>query len=224
MDRILCVIFCLAVMIVAICVLVSCGKPIEEPTIEFVPVTTQEPTELTAATEPPTEATEPPTVETEPPNVETEATEETTLPPTEPPIVLYEVPLEEDLQLHIIQLCENYGIDPAIVMAMIWKESRFHAGSVGDNGNSFGLMQIQPRWHSGLMAQLGCTDLFDPYQNVTVGITILSNHANRYDGEIGMALTAYNAGASGANKHYFSKGIYASKYAQSVMAYADDIR
>ena len=85
-------------------------------------------------------------------------------------------------------------------------------------------MQIQPRWHSGLMEQLGCTDLFDPYQNVTVGIAIFSSHMNRYDGNVGMALTAYNAGASGANKYYFSKGVYASQYATSIMAYADDIR
>ena len=217
MDRVLCVLLCIVVMVVAVCVLACCGEQPEEPIV----TTAVEPTMVT---EPSTEATEPPTEVTEPPVEVTEATEETTLPPTEPPVVLYDVPLEEDLQLHIIQLCESYGIDPAIVMAMIWKESRFHTGSIGDNGNSFGLMQIQPRWHSGLMEQLGCTDLFDPYQNVTVGIAIFSSHMNRYDGNVGMALTAYNAGASGANKYYFSKGVYASQYATSIMAYADDIR
>lgn len=187
---------------------------------------TCEPTTL-ATTEETTEATEEPT-ETEVPTTEppetTEATEPPTTEATEPPVILYNVPLEEDLQLYIIEQAESHGIDPAVVFAMIWKESRYHAESVGDNGNSIGLMQIQPRWHSGLMEQLGCNNLHNPYQNVTVGITILASHVDRYDGNIEMALVAYNAGASGANRNFFSKGVYSSSYSRSVMAKAEELR
>ena len=63
----------------------------------------------------------------------------------------YDVPLDRDLQDHIIDTCEEYGIDPAIVIAMIRKESQFTPGAVGDGGNSLGLMQIQPRYHSAMM-------------------------------------------------------------------------
>ena len=115
--------------------------------------------------------------------------------PMEEPVLVYDVPLDMELQLHIIQTCEEYHIDPAIVMAMIWKESRFNADSVGDGGNSFGLMQIQPRWHSGRMERLGCTDLLDPYQNVVVGIDYLAESIERYDGDVAKALVAYNQGS-----------------------------
>ena len=214
MDRVLCICLCLLVIIVSVFVLNYFGEVNASP---------EEKADATVeSTEPILEETEPPIVET------TAATEPTeTVPPTtetEPVKTIYDVPLSKDLQSHIISLCEVHDIDPAIVMAIIWKESRFNTWSGGDGGESLGLMQIQPKWHSGLMASLGCTDLHDPFQNVTVGIQIFASHMDRYDGDVGMALTSYNAGATGAYNYYFSKGIYASKYAVAVMAYADDIR
>lgn len=128
---------------------------------------------------------------------------------------LYDVPLDAELQFHIIGLCEERDIDPAIVMAMIWKESRFHADSVGDGGNSLGLMQIQPRWHSKRMEKLGCTDLLDPHQNVVVGIDYLAESIRRYDGDVAKALVAYNQGSY--------KGTVTA-YAKSVLAKAEEMR
>ena len=212
MDRVLCVIFCLAVIAVSLYAL-GCFDASAEPSIEV--------TEPSSITEPPVTEAEPPTTEaTVPETKPTVATEPTE---TEPPTILYDVPLSEDLQMYIIGLGERFGIDPAIIIAQIWKESRFNPNSVGDGGDSLGLMQIQPKWHSGWMKLLNCPDLLDPYQNVYVGVHILADHYQRYD-DIGMALTSYNAGATGAYNNYFSKGIYASEYAESVMAYADDIR
>ena len=128
---------------------------------------------------------------------------------------LYDVPLDAELQFHIIGLCEERGIDPAIVMAMIWKESRFHADSVGDGGNSLGLMQVQPRWHSKRMEKLGCDDLLDPHQNVVVGIDYLAESIRRYDGDVAKALVAYNQGSY--------KGTVTA-YAKSVLAKAEEMR
>jgi soluble lytic murein transglycosylase-like protein len=128
---------------------------------------------------------------------------------------LYDVPLDAELQFRIIGLCEERGIDPAIVMAMIWKESRFHADSVGDGGNSLGLMQIQPRWHSKRMEKLGCTDLLDPHQNVVVGIDYLAESIRRYDGDVAKALVAYNQGSY--------KGTVTA-YAKSVLEKAEEMR
>lgn len=128
---------------------------------------------------------------------------------------LYDVPLDAELQFHIIGLCEERNIDPAIVMAMIWRESRFHADSVGDGGNSFGLMQIQPRWHNKRMEKLGCDDLLDPHQNVVVGIDYLAACIHRYDGDVAKALVAYNQGSY--------KGTVTA-YAKSVLAKAEEMR
>lgn len=159
-------------------------------------------------------------VQTEP----TEATEQTepeTPAPTEGRAV-YDVPMDDDLQIFIIELCEEKHIDPRIIFAIIKMESNYEADALGDNGNSHGLMQIQPRWHQGLMTRLGCYDLLDPRQNVTVGIELLAILHEKY-GTMGEALTAYNAGDYGAWNRYFSQGVFASDYALSVMSTAENI-
>lgn len=135
----------------------------------------------------------------------------------------WDVPIEQSLQNHIANLCEEYHIQPELVLAMIEKESSWNAGCIGDNGNSFGLMQVQERWHKSRMDKLGCDDLLDPYQNVTVGIDILAEKLDKYD-TTGEALTAYNAGDAGAYKLYFSQGICANSYAAEVMARAEELK
>lgn len=109
-------------------------------------------------------------------------------------VVLYDVPLAADLQIHIIETCEEHRIDPAIVMAMAYRESGFNAATIGDDGNSFGLLQVQPRYHYPRMQKLGCTDLLDPFQNVTVAVDYLAEKLERYDGDVAKALVAYNQG------------------------------
>ena len=121
-------------------------------------------------------------------------TEAPTTAPTEPPIPLYGgVPLEEELQKQIIAYCEYRNIDPAIVFAIASLESNFDPGAIGDSGNSLGLMQIQPRWHSERMKKLGCQDLFDPLQSVMVGVDYLCE-MTAYYGDMAKALVAYNQG------------------------------
>lgn len=132
-----------------------------------------------------------PTQKADSPIVEPEAEEAKT-------VMIFDVPLDAELQLFIAQACERHHIDPAIIMAMIERESSYQANVMGDGGNSFGLMQIQPRWHQGRMDKLGVTDLLDPYQNVTVGIDYLAELLERGKG-LEWALMAYNAGPSGAN-------------------------
>lgn len=137
-------------------------------------------------------------------------------------IETYPVPLDTDLQLFVAQECEKVSIAPEVVFAMIQKESSFRADVVGDNGKSFGLCQIQKQWHEDRMDKLGVDDLLDPYQNIMVAIDYLAELVNRYE-DIDMALMAYNAGASGANKHWWSKGIYTNDYSQEVMEISDSI-
>lgn len=116
-------------------------------------------------------------------------------------VSVYDVPLDLDLQLFIVRLCEEHHIDASVVMAMIDRESKFDADVIGDNGDALGLMQVQPKWHRERMDKLGVTDLMDPYQNVTVGINYLVELLEREKG-LEWALAAYNAGPTGANKGY----------------------
>ena len=139
-------------------------------------------------------------------------------------VAIFDIALEEELQLHILNECEKYGIDPAVVTAMAYMESRYQANAVGDKGNSLGLLQIQPRWNEARMEKLGCTDLLDPYQNVTVAVDILAEMLEHYNGNIEKAVTAYNMGMTGAYNNCFSKGVNASQYTQKVLLKAGELR
>lgn len=138
----------------------------------------------------------------------------------EPEVVYFNVPLEEELQDHIFKLCEERGIDPSIIVAMIYRESSFRKSIIGDNGRSYGLMQIQPRWHQKRMEELGCTDLLDPYQNVTVGIDIFADLVDE-DKSIEWALMAYNGGCAYANRKLTQGSV--SNYVKAILELSQSI-
>ena len=128
-----------------------------------------------------------------------------------------DIPLDFKFQTYINDVCKSYEIAPEIVFAMIAKESNYNAEEIGDNGESYGLMQVQKHWHEDRMDELDVNDLLDPYQNVLVGVDYLAELLGYYDGNIEKALTAYNAGATGAYNNYFRHGITASEYAEEII-------
>lgn len=160
------------------------------------------------------QVTETPAVESLEPEVSEDITAEPI--PEATVVSVYDVPLDLELQLFIIQVCEDHHIEPSIVISVIERESQFNADAIGDNGAAFGLMQIQPRWHQERMDKLGVTDLLDPYQNVLVGIDYLFEMCEQHE-DIEMALMAYNAGSAGAYKNWFGKGIFTNAYSQAVL-------
>ena len=135
----------------------------------------------------------------------------------EPEIDIYPVNLDANLQRHIIETCEEYTINPSIIIAMCFYESSFNADAIGDNGAGMGLMGINPRWCWPEMEKLNCPDMRDPYQNVTVGIDIFAQKLAKYDGNIEMALMSYNAGDAGAHRLWFDKGIYSTTYSNNII-------
>lgn len=138
----------------------------------------------------------------------------------EPSRVYFDVPLDKDLQNHIMDICEKRNIDPRVAFAMIKCESGFRAEATGDSGNSLGLMQIQPRWHHARMERLGCDNLLDPYQNVTVGLDLFGDLLKHY-GNVEHALMAYNGGGSYANEMIAAGQI--STYALRVIECAEGL-
>lgn len=112
------------------------------------------------------------------------------------------VPVAElEAEDHITKVAKQYRLDPSVVKALIEEESGWCASAEGDNGQSIGLMQIQPRWHKERLTRLGITNLYDPQQNVTVGCDILSELLNRY-GNYEDALSVYNSGNTEDGKAY----------------------
>lgn len=132
----------------------------------------------------------------------------------------FDVPLDEDLQTYIFELSEDIGIDPAIVIAIIEKESNYDASAVGDHGRSLGLMQIQFRWHTARMAELGCDDLLDARQNVCVGIDILADLLEEGK-SIEWVLMAYNGGHAYADRLADEGKV--SEYANKIIEIANEL-
>lgn len=139
--------------------------------------------------------------------------------PEEEEVKFFNVPLSEDLQMHIFRECEKYNIAPEIIIAMIEKESYYDANEVSSH-DARGLMQVMPKWHKERMKRLGCTDLFDPYQNVTVGIDYVAELKEK-NADLYWVLMAYNMGEKKATKNI--KAEKYTKYAISIVERAGEL-
>lgn len=140
-------------------------------------------------------------------------------------IVYYDIPLSKELQDYTRKICKEYGnVEETLVYAVIKKESNFNSKALGDGGKSKGLMQVQQMWHEKRMEKLNVDSLMSAKGNIKVGVDILSEKIDKYDGNLGKALTAYNAGDGGAYKYYFSKGVYANGYAKTVIKQKDKFK
>ena len=128
--------------------------------------------------------------------------------------IYFDVPLMHELQDYIFEECEEKEIDPKIIISMIAQESNYKSDVIGDNGNSLGLMQIQPKWHKERMERLACDDLLNPYQNIKVGIDIVYE-LKQENSDLYFVLMAYNGGRNYAYKRIDSGNI--SDYALEVI-------
>lgn len=97
---------------------------------------------------------------------------------------------------HLVQTtAEKHRVDPRLVRAVIATESNWNATAISRKGAQ-GLMQLNP----DTAQQLGVADAFDPAQNVDGGVRYLSMMLDRYNGDVHMALAAYNAGPGAVDR------------------------
>jgi soluble lytic murein transglycosylase len=92
---------------------------------------------------------------------------------------------------------KNYDLDPALVAAVIYQESKFDADAKSSSG-AIGLMQLRPDTAKGIAIRTGgsrfqVSDLYNPEINVRYGSWYLRHLLDRY-GDEKTALAAYNAG------------------------------
>ena len=110
-----------------------------------------------------------------------------------------DIPLSYDLQAMLYGACLEFEIDYSLALAVVEQETNFQ-NVTGDDGASVGFMQIQERWWSGLMEEIGARDLTDPEDNFRTGCAIIRKLMDKH-GSVEDALTAYNRGKPGQSKY-----------------------
>jgi soluble lytic murein transglycosylase-like protein len=96
----------------------------------------------------------------------------------------------------IHRAADEFKIDPALIKAVIMAESRYNPKAVSKRG-ARGLMQLMP----ATAKSLGVADSFDPEDNIYGGSLYLKTLIDRFDGDITLALAAYNAGSRQVKKY-----------------------
>ncbi|HRC45241.1 MAG TPA: lytic transglycosylase domain-containing protein [Nitrospira sp.] len=95
----------------------------------------------------------------------------------------------ESITSLITHSAAQYGLDPALLRAVIKVESNFNSEAVSSKG-AIGLMQLMPL----TAAALHVLDPFDPKDNIHAGAALLRRLLNRFDGDLSLALAAYHVG------------------------------
>jgi soluble lytic murein transglycosylase-like protein len=91
--------------------------------------------------------------------------------------------------------CEKYGVDPSLVRALVKVESDFNPFALSRRG-AMGLMQLMPQTASDMNVK----NSFSPQDNIEGGVRYLRYLLDRYEGNLSLALAAYNSGESAVKR------------------------
>jgi soluble lytic murein transglycosylase-like protein len=110
------------------------------------------------------------------------------------------------------EAAERHRVDPALVRAVIETESNWNPAAMSPKGAA-GLMQLIPT----TAQRFGVNDAFNPKQNVDAGVRYLKLLLERYNGNLDLALAAYNAGEGAVDRAHGVPGFRETRnYVQRV--------
>lgn len=111
----------------------------------------------------------------------------------------HRIVVSSDIQEIVEHYARLYGLDSSLIFSIIRVESNFDSQAVSRAGAQ-GLMQLMPQ----TAREMGVRDPFDPAQNIAGGTQYLSKLLHLFNGNLPLALAAYNAGPDAVRKY---KGI-----------------
>ncbi len=113
-------------------------------------------------------------------------------------LYLLDAPTSGDARLDklVSRMGDRYGVDPRLLHAVIWQESKYDT-TARSHAGAQGLMQLMPATAS----RFNCHNVNDPEQNIEAGTKYLRWLLERFDGNVALALAGYNAGEGSVDKY-----------------------
>ena len=100
------------------------------------------------------------------------------------------------LEEYFKEASETYGVDINLLKAIARQESNFNPSATSSAG-AMGVMQLMPSTAKGL----GVTNAYDAQQNIMGGAKLMAQNLKKYNGDVSLALAAYNAGGGNVDKY-----------------------
>lgn len=108
-------------------------------------------------------------------------------------------PLSQDLAEEIHEAATEQGIDPKVAFGLVRAESSFRNAATSTVG-AVGLTQLMPSTARWLEPGVSQSDLRDPETNLRIGFSYLRKLIEKYEGNVDLALVAYNRGPGTVDK------------------------
>ena len=122
------------------------------------------------------------------------------------------IPLTEDEQRKIQDICNEYNVCYELVLAIIERESAYHKDAVSASGTCHGLMQINPAFHD-------CEGLYEAESNVRTGVRYLARLFDEYE-DAGLVLDLYHGDKKAFER--YEKGTMSS-YARGILERSEEL-
>lgn len=122
---------------------------------------------------------------------------------------------------HIKTAAQKYNLPPELIAGIIWQESRANPQARSHCG-AMGLMQLMP----GTAAHLGVQNAYDPVQNIDGGSKYIRQMIDRFNGNLNLAVAAYNAGPGNVEKYGRTVPPFreTQEYVPKVLGYASNFK